>query len=418
MSILAGLRLKSGGAILLCIVAAAALSVPSLGAAAAVSTRSSSWPSQVAHPAPASCPRGATLIMPTSGWTDALGVAHFRFRAAPGLVANLPPRGLTTARVTSAMIKDVGLPTGHTVGPLSKRRLIEQVLNLAEHQTAPAFCRSKALPDEELSGGQPSSEPLGSSGREFTHAYSYNWAGYEVTEAENGDSGINGVDGSWTVGHSMTSLAPSVSATWVGVGGGNGDGSSVYGLIQDGTSVQTNEGYRSWFEYVGSSGGIKPVYSSVDAVHPGDSVTGEVWWNTSTSACFYFTDWTAGTGDISTCMPVNVPYDHTSAEWINENQLNYNVKTELLYGPPFYDNPGTIHWTDQAMSEAFDGNGPWFSPFSGSFEAIVMKTGPNPAGSPACGASEILSYPIDAATESSGGSSATITCAVAGLDSP
>ena len=83
---------RPAGVVVLSFAAVAALSVPGLGlgsAATATVAPASSWPSQVARPGPASCPRGETLIAPTSGWTDALGVAHLAYKAAPGLVANI-----------------------------------------------------------------------------------------------------------------------------------------------------------------------------------------------------------------------------------------------------------------------------------------------------------------------------------------
>lgn len=347
-------------------------------ATAAGSAQVPSWPSQVAHPVAASCPRGQTPILPTSGWTDALGVAHVRYKALPGLVSNVAPRGLTARRVTSAVIADLGLAA---VGQ-PRWRLVRQALRLAAMHTAPAFCRSQI---------------------QFTHVWSSNWGGYGVTETEHGNA-INAVRGQWTVGQSMTSSQPSAEATWVGVGGGIGGETKGWGLIQDGTSMRTNNGYQSWFEYIGSNGCCGAVFNPVNSVRPGDQVAGEVWWGSSTNACFYFTDFSRSGGDISTCKGnLPIPYDHTSAEWVNEN---------LLADGYYYDNPGTTYFHDQALNSGFSGQGTWVAPFSGSYEAIIMYQG-SPQGTD-CSNSNVLSYPENA----TGGSSDIITCTRQGIDSP
>jgi hypothetical protein len=77
----------------------------------AASAPAGSWPSQLARPAKATCPRGQTLIAPTSGRTDALGVVHVTYKSDPGLVAVVPPRGLTAGKVTPAVRSRAS--TGH-----------------------------------------------------------------------------------------------------------------------------------------------------------------------------------------------------------------------------------------------------------------------------------------------------------------
>jgi hypothetical protein len=376
-------------------------------AGAAATGTAVSWPSGVPRPAAVSCPRGQTLIAPTSGWRDALGVEHFRYRAAPGLVSTLAPRGLTASRVSAAMISDVGLPS-HGV---ARQLAVRQVLNLARNRVPEEFCESRGLADKFI----PSKGPRRPTRViRFTHTYG-SWGGYEVTEAENGKVGINGADGSFTVGQSMTADSPSIESTWVGVGGGGGETGSSWGLIQDGVSMETNDGYRSWFMFAGSSVCTSkycdPQYSTVDAVHPGDSVTAETWWDSSTEACFYLTNWTTGTGNISTCKASPVPYDHTSAEWVNEYPSGAKNGS-------FYDNPGTIKFTDQAMTTSLGGGGSWYSPFSGSFQADIMTTGKGTPTGTSCSDAFVLSYPDDAATTSSGGSSQIITCQVLNTDYP
>src|SRR6202021_4200183 len=97
-------------------------------------------------------------------------------------------------------------------------------------------------------------------------------------------------------------------------------------------------------------------YSSVNAVRPGDSVTAAVWWDTSTSATF-LVDTSNGGGEWDVSTSVNIPYDHTSAEWVDE----------WPPASPYYDNPGTVRFTDQSLSSNFAGGGPFTSPFTGSY---------------------------------------------------
>lgn len=381
---------------------AAAASVPTAGAAAA-------WPSQVAHPAAVSCPRGSTLVAPTSGWTDALGVAHFSYKAVSGLTASVPPRGLTAGRVTKAMLTDIGLPAG-AAGARGGHSAVQQALNLGEHQTAPAFCRSKAQPNEVVLPKRSSGPVTSASGNRYTHIYRANWGGYALTEAENGGP-IEGVYGTWTQGGSHTSSSPSESSTWVGLGGGLGEGSGTWGLIQAGTSMQTSEGYRSWFEYLSNSctsTACDPHYSGTDDVRPGDSVSSDVWWQSSTEGCFDFTDWSTSAASFFTCVS-NIPIisDHTSAEWINENWLDNGY---------YYDNPGTTDWTDQSIADGF-GGGAFVSPFTKPYEAVVMSIYAG-SPSPSCGNSGVLSVPVNPGGSSSLGSSQEQTCVISGIDSP
>jgi hypothetical protein len=177
--------------------------------------------------------------------------------------------------------------------------------------------------------------------------------------------------------------------------------------------MQTNEGYRSWYEALGTSGCTVYThfcgqYSNVDAIRPGDAMSAEVYWETTTSVCFFVTDWTRSSGNWSVCTPVSIPYDHTSAEWVNENHLP-------TY---YYDSPGTVSWTEQLLTGSFDNSGAWSSPFSGSFEALIMDTGQGTTGT-ACGEPGVLSLPAGATTTTGGeGSSQIVTCSVPGYDSP
>jgi hypothetical protein len=379
----------------------AACALAGSGAAAAGATASASafaaaWPSQVTRPAAASCPRGEKLIAPTGGQTDSLGVTHLTYRADPGLVANIPPRGLTASRVTPAVMADLGMRVIHPTSS-STRHLVQQVINLGKDRAAPEFCWSRPDPARVMHKGDPDSVN--------SHVWG-NWAGYAVTEAEHGGS-INGVNGSWTVPQSMTSSAPSDEFTWVGVGGGLGEGSPTNGLIQAGTEMLTTYGYRTFYEVIGSSGCTINThfcgkYSSVNAVRPGDSVTAAVWWDTAASATF-LVDTSNGGGDWDVSTNVNIPYDHTSAEWVDE------------WSDPsvfYYDSPGTVHFADQGLSSNFAGEGPFTSPFTGSYEAVIMGSSGTTCSDGA------ISYPVDPANTITGGSSEIVTCQISGIDYP
>src|SRR5579863_7137199 len=208
---------KSGGVTLLGMTLVSASCLWGLvGAASAVTAApapsASSWPAQVVRPAPASCPRGQTLVAPTSGWTDALGVIRLTYANAPGLVAKVPPRGLTAGRVTPAMISDLGIPGGSAPGSRPGRAVVQRVLSLTKNRTAPEFCRSTARKDEEIPAAPSGNRSVTWPRVHYDHRFSANWGGYEVTEAENGGSGINGAIGEWTVGQHSTMSQPSHSA--------------------------------------------------------------------------------------------------------------------------------------------------------------------------------------------------------------
>jgi hypothetical protein len=402
---LMGVRVRSGVIVVLGVAALTALFLPGLGSvAAAAAAPGPSWPSQVARPAPASCPAGQTLIAPTSGQTDALGVTHLSYRSDPRLVASIPPRGLTSSRVTPAVLADLGMHLRGTSAS-AERRAAGQVISLARDRAAPEFCYSPA-PDQVNA-----------------HFFSANWAGYEVTESEFGGE-IDGVTGSWAVPYSDDSTPePSEESTWVGIGGDIGGEGDVWGLIQAGTKMQYNEGFRSWWEYLGTSGCAAPTfcgqYSSVDAISQGEQVTADVWWDTSETATFLVSTGSGGGDYDITNYPVNTPYDHTSGEWIDESypedEIDYNGVTE----PYYYDDPGTVYFSDQRLTGGFGGQGAYTSPFLGSFQASIMQANiATSSTSINCSNPSIVSYPADTANTPDGGSSEIITCDVPGYDAP
>src|SRR5580658_2504683 len=420
------LRVRPGGVVVLGVAAAAALSAPLTSAAAATGTNGAtaatavsapavSWPAQVARPAAVSCPRGEKLIAPTGGRTDALGVTHLTYKAVPGLVASIPPRGLTARGVTPMMIADLGM-NGRSAGSADGRsgatpgdaraaaeRLTKLAVRLAKDRTAPEFGRSgvKDPPN--------------------THDYGNgNWAGYAVTESEFGGQ-VNGVTGTWAVPLSGSDFADEGESTWVGVGGGIGGETEGTGLIQAGTNMEYTTkdefGYRSWWEQVGSNtcgtNDFCGKYSDTDAIVNGEEVTVYVWWDTTTSATFIVSTSGGGGEYDMTVTGMAIPYDHTSAEWVDENYLEDGL---------YYDSPGTVQFYEQGLSGSFGGDGSFTSPFAGSYEAVIMaiaKTTDTGCDVPGTDTPNdvVLSYPAYASNNSDGGSSDVITCDIPGTDS-
>jgi len=370
-----------------------------------------SWPAWVSRPAAVACPSGSTAVLPTNGWTDSLGVGHFTYQDLPGFTTTVAPRLGSSARVTPKLLADLGLPSSASVANINE---------LGNKSTAAAFCRT-------------STTSVSPSGSFQTHRDGPNWAGYALTESEYG-SQINSVTGAWTVGQSQTTASPSAESTWIGIGGGLGEGAPLpIGLIQAGTSMMSGEGYRSWFEWIGenTAGAATGVgtqyvstktvkYTNTNVVRPGDQVQGFVWWSSTTSACFTFLDHSRSTGSFSGCQSkLGIQYDHTSAEWINE-RTEFSGSSYCPGDPKvaiypscywYYDSPGTTSWTHQWFSAAENDYGPWSDPFSFPFEAEVMvapTTHDNPT--PSCSSAEVLAYPVNALATSPGGQSQTLFC--------
>jgi hypothetical protein len=378
--------------------------------AAAAATGVSSWPAQVVRPVAATCPAGDTLIAPTGGWTDALGVSHITYRSRPGMVDVIAPRRLTANRVTPALLADLGLRVGGGAKAGYQAR-VKQALVMARTRTAPEFCYSPR-PVTPLAAAKPGLgyrmastvvySPLGT------------WGGTGVTEAQSG-SGINGAEGQWVQPQSYFNGSDnhlSEESTWVGVGDLGDIGASVAGLIQTGTQMETGMGYVAFYEVVGTSGGCAPPrfcgnYSATNAVRPGQLVSGQVYWTNTTHACFINVNETTGTTLFDLCTALNIPYDHTSAEWVNESDIPGGYQ---------YANPHTVTFTDQSYSHSFGQFG-GVSPFSTAFDAVIMGIKVAASGTPInCSNPTILSYPTGASSSGAYGSSQIITCPIPGID--
>jgi hypothetical protein len=394
-----------------------------IGGQAGAATNASAalpWPAGMPRPAVPHCPQGEVPLVPTSGATDGLGVSRFEYASMPGMVVITAPKGLTTRSVTPALLADLGLPTHPGVGTSGNGQAIRQAVALSAQPNARAMCRGTS-PITSLPSAPSQVGPLpagtAAPGIQFTHHFSGIWAGYIVTEAEAGNT-INEVNAAWTVdgSHTSTAYAPSSEATWVGIGGGPGDSSSTTGLIQEGTSMRTGDGYQDWYEILGTNGnGCTSDPGPCDAVFnsnvsPGDSVGGEVFWNNNAEACFVFNDNTHTNDSFYACsaIPSGGIYDHTSAEWIDESSVQGG-------GYDYYDDPGTTYWTDQSLGYSFGGSSAVSSPFVDPYESDVLLVPGTPstddgAPAPACSSTGVEAFPTDPVINGSSGSSQIDTC--------
>jgi len=140
----------------------------------------------------------------------------------------------------------------------------------------------------------------------FAHAdtaLSQNWAGYIAT-----GSSYTTVGATWTVPTVSTTVDPSADATWVGIGGLQGDD-----LIQSGTQAIVENGqvtYQAWVETLPQALQSIPLN-----ITPGDSVTVSLTDDGANEWHLSFRDSTTG-GDYET----NISYasSASSAEWIEE----------------------------------------------------------------------------------------------------
>jgi hypothetical protein len=383
-------------AVLTVLTVAVSASALCAGTATAAAAHATAWPSGVARPAAVKCAQGRTLVAPTSGWTDALGVSHFSYRSHPGLTAVAAPRGLTASQVTPALLNDLGLPKGTIkAGPglRGDGRSVQKALALAKNQTAPAFCMSRLTPRQ--AGARLWHSSSGRRPAPTADHYNGQWGGYSALESGFG-SPINSAAGDWHVGAggiTPPGLVPSGESTWVGVGGGIAGEGPAIGLIQLGTSLVTGQGYQDWWEYIGTGGGVSMQFEN--QVRPNDAVAASVDWTTpGLGACFDFTDFTTSKASFSVCQTGNlgIPYDHTSAEWVNEWISPYYEG----YPTSFFQDPGPVYFTDQKMTASFNNAGPWHSPFSYPGKAAVLAVpGTSQSAAVNCNDPNMVEIPIN-----------------------
>ena len=355
-------------------------------APSALATPSLAWPTWLAAPGPAGCAPGEQLISPTSVDGDVPGLARVHYAQAPGLTPFVPSPALT--------IDNVSPQAARLLGITARNRSASARILSGYKREAPTVCASQASGDgNEALAGEPASDA------NATHVESGNWAGYEVRSIDNGGVNFNHATGNWTVEQAGTMAAgetPNEEATWVGIGGDSG---ANFGLIQLGTDMLTNYGYRSWFEWIGRNGGVDSgvsmqyasssgvKYTTTNIVRPGDSVSASVSWDTDTSACFTFNNNTRSSGNFSGCQTnLGIPHINTSAEWIAERP-SYGCPTACYYN--YLTNFGTTQWADGAVSVSNSQLPKTVSEWN--YIAQIMASAGTPV--PPCSSAGLLAYP-------------------------
>ena len=360
--------------------------------------QSNFWPDWVARPVAPQCAVGEQPLVPRFSRVDSYGVAHFSYVGAPGLETAAPPRGFRSA-----------VASRDTLNDLRMSGIQGRALN--EPPNVRAFCMSSSRSNTNWSPiagpDEGTGVPADTVPSPHTHQDSYSWAGFLV------DGTWDGAQGSWTVEQNHPQVNFNDEATWVGVGGSANDVAAhhtTWGLIQVGTEMKTNAGYRSWFEYVCATAActIDPQYHNYGGVtfnsglndsylRPGDSIWALTYWASATEACFEVSDQTRASGTFSGCINnIGVPYDRTSMEFIDESAYHdYGVY------PSNFDH---TYWT---QGNAFNSsNGTYKSFTSYGYYSSIMVDGTG-ATLPPCNPG-IMAYPENA---SSGGSFDTVFCA-------
>jgi hypothetical protein len=384
------------------------LTAPSNTADASASPLGGSWPTWLAHPSKPACGSGEKTLMPSTASADALGVVHVSYVDYPTLTTTLPPIGVTASSASPELLAD-----------LRSSGIARSALASAPSTpTAPALCMSASATTSNWSpiAGPPEASSSQAAANQAatdtpnTHYTSTNWAGYQV----NGT--WLGVSGQWTVQQAGAGdPTPNQDTTWIGIGGGFGDG--VGSLIQTGTDMQTNEGYRDWFEIVGNGnaacgGNNGPSYNTCGGItfvnpnylRPGDAIYAIVYWTSTTRACFTLTDSSRASGGLSGCVsPVGVPYDTNTIEWIDEAHTWYQNAQGQWYIYRYLTDFTQTNWVE---ADAFNPNNGDYVHFTNyNFAADVMND-PQYAPSTNCQNVATMAVPVNA----SNGTSATLWC--------
>jgi hypothetical protein len=82
---------------------------------------------------------------------------------------------------------------------------------------------------------------------------------------------------------------------------------------------------------------------------------------------------------------------------------------QWLGGSFVYDNPGTVSWAGQYVQATLGATGTWVSPFNYTATAEILA-GPGSGTPISCSNSNIISYPVNAASGALGGTSQIVTC--------
>ena len=364
----------------------------------------SAWGTWVSRPANTTCAKGSGALTPTNAATDSTGVTEVHYAAYPSLTIMIPPRGYRFQSVSGTVLRDLA-----RYGIRG-----EAARNLPAVSVAPEFCASPIMSPKTATGYFPSPDRAASATQapspgqpsRAAHYDNSTWAGYGA------QGNYNGVYGNWTVEQSASGGPTNHEFTWLGIGGGEFDTSPEQGMIQEGTEMGTGGGYHSFFEflcYPGCPGSQYAVHNGTaygvtftdgSVVRPGDQITGLVYWDSSTDACFSLTDYSRSSGSFYGCVSGSnldsVPYDTNGIEWIDEKSTGYALSD--------------FYVTDWTYQESYDPSTGATTPFTSlPFFAYIIST-PGTTPVPPCAiSSDLLAYPEDASS-ANGGSSDTIWC--------
>lgn len=308
------------------------------------------WSSAVEMPSPPQCKSGERAISPTSAITGSDGITTVTYKALPGLEVEKASPTFDPKRATAEQNERLNIPARPTAGDFANPR-IRAVIDNARSRAVPTYC---FRPIDKTNGpiAPPARKAAQSQKKELTSSpgctqcasteMSSNWSGVVLKQSSVAYT-MSQVTGAWIVQKSLYNYPHNKDMTWIGIGGAIGDTNS-YGLIQAGTSMETEHGYRSWFEWVGTNAGVSEQFANLggvlysggsNAVNPNDTIFSIVYWQKGTAAqktdwmmCFTVDDLTNSRGNVNGCQPrqppaspqygMPIPYDHFSMEWIDE----------------------------------------------------------------------------------------------------
>jgi hypothetical protein len=381
--------------------------VLAVGIVGGAHAEASTWQAWFARPGAASCSKGDSPVTPTAASSDIFGVVHLDYAGFPHFTSVVPPKGFNTNKESTGLRTDLARYGVSTA----------QAKILARHPIV-EFCASTDL----YSGLQRSVNSVRhvdttSVGAPIINSHADgNWAGYAV----DGGDGFNGVAANWVVQQSNASApSPNYDGTWIGVGGDSGDcdNHSDCSLIQEGTDMQSGEGYRMWFEWVcktcgktidtqhGSGYGISFIPSGSNAVRPGDLMAGDVYWDSTSEACFTMVDDNPNRSiGITGCVTNPVPFDNRSIEWIDEDGASSSGYYMADFGQTNWSYQSS--WDSAGHSESLPG-------FEGNSDFTVVgdiaATSYNNSLVPPCSDKSVVAYPEDISS-TNGGSSINVWC--------
>ena len=201
-----------------------------------------------------------------------------------------------------------------------------------------------------------------------------------------------------------------------------GDFSQHAGLIQAGVQTRSISGTRTltpFFEYINVAGGCCGLKPGNSTVGTGQLMAVDVYWTSTTNACFQILDASTDTLPVNSCLNVNsaagVPHDTSSAEWFIEDSLPIGL---------YFENLNQIPWTSMSLSEQAQQYPRWHSPFNYNYMVYQIRAAPKGSGNmvgtcvPGSGPNGILSYPVhEASTDAANGQMDINTNAVNGCTS-